>query len=338
MAGAGTMVYLYAEPFGFGPAAIAAAIRMPGWTTLTAGHTHDLLGDAPCVRLDAPDARDAGRYRSAAGVDVDALLRCAERLVVVCDGAFALRGLRAGCPTTLVDPLFWFWPSIPDHYADLDLVVPRWYGVEERVAASGLSVRLVDALGEPADGTHDPTEAPLTPPSRPVASVGPRVMNLGGIANPHWSFDQSLAYARLMRDAFEPDVLLTSTAIACALGGMTLSREEVARIERGAGELIVTPGIGNVTGAASTRVPTVLCPPANDSQARQALDLAGDGWDNVCHWPDHERIDLHDQSSAMHALAERVADGAFERASARRMDGFTRFGHGGIEQIRRLLA
>jgi len=114
------------------------------------------------------------------------------------------------------------------------------------------------------------------------------LLNLGGLNNPFWSAEGTLAYARFIVEAFTAvaqnvEVVIAANKCIAAnariadelaeFGVKNLSRAEMQEVLKGAKFALMTPGLGNVYDAARFDIPTIWLPPANDSQGQQLFML-----------------------------------------------------------------
>lgn len=275
-------ILLNAEPFGFGPTA-AIADCFPflrehfgkvgyvgvGFTLdLQRPLPYDLLHDITDVSEDSLDAALADIFSQ---YDV---------FLTALDFGMAAKAKAAGLTVVIYDPLTWYWKTIPPVVKDADLYIAQdFFGVRERLDEeahlfNAERVRVVPPIiGDVAhaSGVRDTV-----------------LLNLGGLNNPFWSPEGTLAYARLIVEAFASvaehvEVVITANKCIAAnariaqelaeFGVKNLSRAEMQEVLKGAKFALMTPGLGNVYDAARFDIPTIWLPPANDSQGQQLFML-----------------------------------------------------------------
>ncbi len=273
---------LNAEPFGFGPTA-AIADCFPylrkhfgkvgyvgvGFTLdlqrpLPYDALHDISG-VPAQSQDAALAEIFSQY------DV---------FLTALDFGMAEKARAAGLKVVIYDPLTWYWKAIPPVVKAADIYIAQdFFGVRERLAAephhfNAANVRVVPPII--GDVGHCAGERDTV------------LLNLGGLNNPFWSAEGTLAYARLIVEAFTKvasnvEVVITANKCIAAnqriaeelaeFGVKNLSRSEMQEVLKGAKFALMTPGLGNIYDAARFDIPTIWLPPANDSQGQQLFML-----------------------------------------------------------------
>lgn len=274
---------LNAEPFGFGPTA-AIADCFPflrehfskvgyvgvGFTLdLQRPLPYDALHDVTGVTAELQDAVLADIF---AQYDV---------FLTALDFGMAEKARAAGLKVVIYDPLTWYWKTIPPVVKAADLYIAQdFFGVRERLA-------------EAPEDFGDSARIRVVPPI--IGDVGHAagerdtvLLNLGGLNNPFWSAEGTLAYARLIVEAFAKvasnvDVVITANKCIAAnariaeelaeFGVKNLSRSQMQEVLKGAKFALMTPGLGNVYDAARFDIPTIWLPPANDSQGQQLFML-----------------------------------------------------------------
>ncbi len=275
-------ILLNAEPFGFGPTA-AIADCFPflrehfgkvgyvgvGFTLdLQRPLPYDCLHDVTGVSQELLDAELAGIF-----LQYDVFL-------TALDFGMAAKAKAAGLTVVIYDPLTWYWKTIPPTVKDVDLYIAQdFFGVRERLDQeahlfNAERVRVVPPII--GDVAHAPGERNTV------------LLNLGGLNNPFWSAEGTLAYARLIVEAFASvaenvEVVITANKCIAAnariaqelaeFGVKNLSRSEMQEVLKGAKFALMTPGLGNVYDAARFDIPTIWLPPANDSQGQQLFML-----------------------------------------------------------------
>jgi hypothetical protein len=304
---------LNAEPFGFGPTA-AIADCFPflrgqfgkvgyvgvGFTLdlqrpLPYDSLHDVTG-VPQEMLDAVLADIFSQY------DV---------FLTALDFGMAEKARAAGLKVVIYDPLTWYWKSIPPVVKDADFYIAQdFFGVRERIASDSASF-------------GDAANIRVVPPIiGDVANSGSEretvLLNLGGLNNPFWSAEGTLAYARFIVEAFASvaknvEVVITANKCIAAnahiaeqlaeFGVRNLSRSQMQEVLKGAKFALMTPGLGNVYDAARFDIPTIWLPPANDSQGQQLLMLTEsgmvDGFVDWHHLLERKPIDYYAEQTAV---------------------------------------
>ncbi len=273
---------LNAEPFGFGPTA-AIADCFPhlrehfgkvgyvgvGFTLdLQRPLPYDSLHDVTGVPAELSDAVLADIFSQ---YDI---------FLTALDFCMAEKARAAGLTVVIYDPLTWYWKTIPQVVKDADLYIAQdFFGVRERLQQeshlfNAERVRVVPPIiGDVAhaSGVRDTV-----------------LLNLGGLNNPFWSAEGTLAYARFIVEAFTAvaqnvEVVIAANKCIAAnariadelaeFGVKNLSRAEMQEVLKGAKFALMTPGLGNVYDAARFDIPTIWLPPANDSQGQQLFML-----------------------------------------------------------------
>lgn len=363
---------LNAEPFGFGPTAAIADcfpfLREHFGTVgyVGVGFTLDLQRPLPYDALHditsvPPEAVDAKLAEIFAQYDI---------FLTALDFGMAEKARAAGLQICIYDPLTWYWKTIPPVVKSADLYIAQdFYGVRERFDAephlfNAANVRVVPPIiGDiaHAEGKRDTV-----------------LLNLGGLNNPFWSAEGTLAYARFIVEAFSAvaqnvEVVITANKCIAAnariaaelseFGVKNLSRTQMQEVLKGAKFALMTPGLGNIYDAARFDIPTIWLPPANDSQGQQLVMLAENGMvDRFIDWHhllSGETIDYGAEqtevlqkvsaavtkacasSSAKRKLTDRLAVQmqAMSRAkSSRTAKLVDKFGAGGAREVARLVA
>jgi hypothetical protein len=315
---------LNAEPFGFGPTAAIADFfphlrQMFGRVGyIGTGHTLDLQTKLPYDTIhgvtgtsDALIAQGLRELRDRYDVMLTAL-----------DFGMAEKALNAGFRVVIYDPLTWYWREIPPIVNDPRClyVAQDFFGVRERCIAAGIRAPQV--------------VAPIVDAIQPVPHAERQhvLLNLGGLANPHWSAADTLAYARLMVDSFvsctggQDIVIAANAALAkefASVGARNYSREEMQEVLRKARYAFMTPGLGNIYDAARFGTPTIWLPPANDSQGQQRDLLRAHGrLDGAIDWQDFldgAEIDYRgDQQLVLRGISAAVVKASRDKASQSR--------------------
>lgn len=287
---------LNAEPFGFGPTA-AIADCFP--------YLREHFGEVGYVgvgfTLDLQRPLPYSKLHDVTGVQaelLDAVLADIfsqyDVFLTALDFGMAEKARAAGLTVVVYDPLTWYWKTIPPVVKDVDLYIAQdFFGVRERIEAEP------HAFGtEPNTSNADvrkpkPGHVQVVPPiiGDIAHAQGERntvLLNLGGLNNPFWSVEGTLAYARFIVEAFSAvaeDVEVVITANKCIaanariaqelaeFGVQNLSRTQMQEVLKGAKFALMTPGLGNVYDAARFDIPTIWLPPANDSQGQQLMML-----------------------------------------------------------------
>jgi hypothetical protein len=266
-------VYLMPVSFGFGPAALAAAVARQ----LREAHPElsvAAIGDGIAIDF----LRGTGLFGDAIleaepGTVSDAITASGPSVAVFCADfdRFVASQERTDLARVVVDPLYWMWdsdpidPALADRY--LALAFP---GVAERVAqrGTGSHVRLIPQVVD----LHTPA---------PLPDRAGTVLNLGGAYAP---IGDNHRYLRtlidVVRDAIDdPDELLvTCSAVAAArIGSGNLPGVRIAEmpfdrmmLELGSrARLLTLPGQSIMWEALRMGIPTVVLPGANYSHHQQ---------------------------------------------------------------------
>jgi hypothetical protein len=357
---------LNAEPFGFGPtAAIAdcfpqlrAAFSTVGF--VGAGHTLDLQRSLPYDAVHDISGLSGAQEHSAlenifAGYDV---------MLTALDFTMAEKALACGLQVNVYDPLTWYWKSIPAVLSrGVRYLAQDFFGVRERL------------VRESACFSSPHVVAPIIAPvGSPCTERNKILLNLGGLNNPFWTAQDTLAYARLIVESFcrgvnpgtELIVIASNAAIARALaefGACNYTRTEMQEILGQAKYALMTPGLGNIYDAARFGTPTIWLPPANDSQGQQLQLLAANGlvdgsvdWHQIC---GGATIDYSgDQSGILCSIAQQVTQASADKGAQRSLGEqlaaqrraivpdapglcaglITRFGSGGADQVAQIVS
>lgn len=275
-----------AEPFGFGPtAAIADCFPFLREHFGTLGYVgvgftldlqrplpYDSMHDITSVTADELDAELAGIFGQY------------DLFLTALDFDMAEKARAFGLTVCIYDPLTWYWKVIPPVVKAAHLYIAQdFYGVQERFDA------------EPH--LFDAERVRVVPPiigdiAHAECARETVLLNLGGLNNPYWSVEGTLAYARLIVEAFtkvvsDVDIVITGNKCIAAnariaselaeFGVKNLSRTQMQEVLKGAKYALMTPGLGNVYDAARFDIPTIWLPPANDSQGQQLLKLVENG-------------------------------------------------------------
>ncbi len=312
---------LNAEPFGFGPtAAIADCFPFLREHFAKVGY----VGVGFTLDLQRPLPYDS--LHDVTGVSqelLDAVLADIfsqyDVFLTALDFGMAEKAKAAGLTVIIYDPLTWYWKAIPPVVKDADLYIAQdFFGVRERLEQeahlfNAERVRVVPPIiggVAHASGVRDTV-----------------LLNLGGLNNPFWSAEGTLAYARLIVEAFASvsgnvEVIITANKCIAAnaliaqelaeFGVKNLSRAEMQEVLKGAKFALMTPGLGNVYDAARFDIPTIWLPPANDSQGQQLFMLleAGmvDGHVDWHHLLPGKAIDYSaEQTGVLKKISEAVA-------------------------------
>ncbi len=268
---------LNAEPFGFGPAAaiasLAPLLQKNGLHISYIGEKHTLdlqryiayevIYDTTLV---TPHEKSRLMNELAGKYDL---------FVTAMDFDMAEMAQEVGMKTIIYDALTWYWPEIHPAVKNAELyIAQQFFGVKERLTDEA-DVFPAYRLVPPIVSTCDSAEKLHI------------LLNMGGLQNPDWDFDDTITYAKLMLNTVaaavpetETLVVTTSSRVAEALNDprvVTLPRQRMINALEEASVAIMTPGLGNIYDAATFDVPTLWLPPANDSQGQQSKLLAENG-------------------------------------------------------------
>jgi hypothetical protein len=281
-------ILLNAEPFGFGPSAAIASIAplliKKGVQVSYIGekHTLDLQKSLPYRRIyDISNLDHQSRKKL--------LVQLSSKysyLFTAMDFHMAALANQAGLKTIIYDALTWYWPTIYPATTDASLYIAQnFFGVTERIASS------------PSKFPHSVLVGPIVNTQSTNAHKEHVLLNLGGLQNPFWEFEDTIGYAKAMLEAVkqavpqdENLVVATSAKVAAALNDpmvKTYDREDMITLLQRTKYAIMTPGLGNIYDAAAFSIPTVWLPPANDSQGQQTQLLVEHGCcDAYLDWSD----------------------------------------------------
>jgi hypothetical protein len=277
-------VLLNAEPFGFGPAAaiamIADGLKSHGIEVSYVGEKHTLdlqqqVGYKTIQDISVMTEQAKLEFLKTAQSEYDLFVTAMD---------FKMAGLaqKAGFKTVIYDALAWYWPSIDPAIEKADLYIAQnFFGVRERAQKIHNAVVVPPIVAVPG-GNRKRTEV---------------VINLGGLQNPFWDFDDAVLYACTFIDAIKRSlpadvkpIITTSTAVADVLGesiARAYHHTEMAELLAVTKYAFMTPGLGNIYDAAAYNIPTLWLPAANDTQGRQAELLTQNGYaDARLEWAD----------------------------------------------------
>lgn len=254
-------VLVNAEAFGFGPTA-AIADFFPHLRRQF--HHLAYIGTGHTLDLQRPFAYDA--IYDLAHHSFEDIASRYDLFLTALDFAMADRAQALGLPTVIYDPLTWYWPTIPDIASKKILYIAQaFHGVNERLAQSKFA--------------HTLMVPPIIPSSVDEKKRTRILVNLGGVQNPLWSLETTIAYAEHMVKTIKQIVpseeslqIITSAKIAQNLRDphvTTYSREEVLNLLPEIKFAFMTPGLANIYDSAAYNIPTLFLPPANDSQGQQ---------------------------------------------------------------------
>ncbi|MBS1993005.1 MAG: hypothetical protein JSS83_20950 [Cyanobacteria bacterium SZAS LIN-3] len=269
---------LNAEAFGFGPTA-AIADCFPHLRKLFG--TIGYVGKGHTLDLQKPLSYDAIHDLAVVGdgVELDRLFAGYDVFLTALDFDMAERARRAGLWVAVYDPLTWYWKEISPAVRACHLYLAQdFFGVRERMVGEA------ESFGEAVVVPPIVSQTPSAPEDLPREHV---LLNLGGLNNPYWTAEDTLAYARLVVSSVVqsgavklPLVIAANSVIAAALpeyGVRNFSREQMQGVLASASYALMTPGLGNIYDAARHNVPTIWLPPANDSQGQQLKLLEANG-------------------------------------------------------------
>jgi len=344
---------LNAEPFGFGPTAAVATVfpEISPYVIeigyIGEGHTLDLQKTLGYDRvIDCTGYREAEIMRKMKDYDI---------FFTALDFRMAGLARAAGLRVIIYDPLTWYWRETPPIIASVDLYIAQdFFGVRERIGDHP------DCFGRAV------IVSPIVIPQKRTTTGNEVLLNLGGLLNPFWSFEDTVTYARkmirLVRESLsrhETLTIATGHSVRAALHDPTVgtySVHEIRALMSRSSYAIMTPGLGNIYDAAGFDLPTLWLPPANDSQGQQLQRLEGSGMtDEYLDWPTlsqgMKKIDytatqtfvleqiagmvrhLDDQDEELRCSVQKAIDGVRSREHSRTRELITRFGAGGSTDI-----
>jgi hypothetical protein len=287
----GSRILFEAEPFGYGPAAMAAAVArelkpyLGEMNFLGIRHTSDLqrgVGYDRVWHFDQLPPRDEAR----------AIIARHTAVVTTMDWWCAEIAVEEGIPVIFLDALLWFWRSIPPMAHEFAMHIAQdFYGVR-RAAEEHRSLLSERTVIVP----------PFTSPRERKYPSDWNLLNLGGLQNPSFSDSIVDQYASALAEALGGDStpwrLLGNRRLAAAFpewGLLSVTPEGAVNLLAESRAALMTGGLGNIFDAASLgSVPVLWLPPMNDSQGQQlelleahgALDARID-WSDI----DGSRID-----------------------------------------------
>lgn len=277
-------IWVHAEPFGFGPSSmlltLAPLLRKlassigPQTTTeyIGQGHTLDINTSPPWDNVhDCDISTDQGKRA------LGDLFHLQQPLLIVTisDAAFVELLSQLGARRLIViDPLMWFWPSVPQAWANASrLIAVDYIGVRARVSKA----KMQNAVVVP----------PLVPSIGRSISKGPRkgtLVNLGGLQNPFISVDENVAFASLVLSVVDraikarnrPDDLplhfLTSRGVCAGMESdvaTSTSPEKARALLSRCKTAFLTSGLSNIYDAADCGGRVVFLPAISQSQGEQ---------------------------------------------------------------------
>ena len=307
---------LSAESFGFGPSAAIASF----FPLLRSHFRHiSFIGQGHALDLQHSLSYDRIYDIPTSSIAAHAIYGSHDILLTSLDFYSARHFRSLGKPTVIYDPLFWYWPQLSTLVEDPGVLylAQNFFGVAERLACL------------PKTGAATMIVPPTVPCSQ--ARIDPSIIlvSLGGLENPFWPIDSSVAYARLMLRAvlrsLPPNasfVVATSRSIADQLqefGAAHFTREAMLSLLSKTKYAVATPGLGNIYDLAAFDIPSLLLPPANDSQGLQLAELRRhQAFDASIDWSDlHSSLSVNyssSQTKVMTAIATSIAQIANTRA------------------------
>ncbi|MBY0358493.1 MAG: hypothetical protein K2W82_10875 [Candidatus Obscuribacterales bacterium] len=318
---------LNAEAFGFGPAAAIADFfpylreRFDLIGYAGCGHTLDLQRKLPYDALHdltgcADEALDGKLKEIFAGYDL---------MLTALDFALATKAKAFNLPVCIYDPLTWYWSQIDPIVARCDLYIAQdFFGVKERIA------------NDPEKFPTAQVVSPIVPDFMPWRGKREHVLlNLGGLTNPYWKQEDTLAYARLVVSSFCKSIYARNESVVIAanaflakelreFGVRNYTREQMQNLLHKAKYAFMTPGLGNIYDAARYCTPTIWLPPTNDSQGQQlnVLSLRNRS-DGALNWQDFlpgSQVDYcAEQQTVLRKIADNVGAAAADPKCATRL-------------------
>ncbi|KAM0255023.1 hypothetical protein ACHAQJ_006171 [Trichoderma viride] len=296
-------IWVHAEPFGYGPSALALTI-LPGLRKLVAvsgvptsleyigqGHTTELNTFPPWDKIHECDTSNVGGKEALK--DLIRLHRPSLVISIVDEPFAQLISQLESTKLIIIDQLLWSWPSIPSSWKTAaKLIAVDYVGVQERIYKEHLHNAVV--------------VPPLLPFTDKTSVTGPRkgtLINLGGLQNPFTPLSENIAYARIMLhiiktaveirnhpDDFPVQCLVSQDVCAGIKSDWALSttpahaRALLARSKTA----FLTSGRTNIYDAADCGGRVVFLPPTNKTQGLQPRLLEDELGCSIT------RIDWHD--------------------------------------------
>lgn len=266
-------VYLVPVTFGFGPAALAAAVARQ----IRARHPETkVTGVADGIALDflrGSRIFNGALEDSLPGELPDSIGHSDQAVAVFFDDFDRLRQAQTrNLRTVVVDPLYWMWDRDPADPATVDLYLAVAFpGVAERIRERGADAQAIRVVPQIVDQA--------VPPVRGRSGM---VLNLGGAVAPmginHAYLRALIEVVASVLSAGQSLLVTCSAAAAQAIGragpicGATItelpSAQMLATLGRCA-RLLTLPGQSIMWEALQMQTPTVVLPGANYSQHRQ---------------------------------------------------------------------
>lgn len=259
---------LNAESFGFGPTSAIAEffpfLREKFEYIAFIGDKHSLDLQK---RLAYDAIYDLGDLKIQAALPT--IMAAHQLFFTALDFSMAKLAVKLGLATAIYDPLTWFFPTISEVMSSDEVlyIAQDFFGVKERLQHEADKFK------------RSVIVPPIVPKHVPERKGSLILVNLGGIGNPLWSFEENVAYAKIMITMFRSIIpnnetlfFVTSEKIAQNLNDPqvnTYERKFITHLMPHVKFMIATSGLSNIYDSAVYNIPTLFLPPANDSQALQ---------------------------------------------------------------------
>jgi len=190
-----------AEAFGFGPTAAIADFfphlrdHFEWMGYVGSGHSLDLQRGYPW---------DAFHDLTGRGEEFEEVAKGYDLFFTALNFDKAERTLNLSIPTLVYDPLAWYWELLPAvvKHPDLRYLVQGFHGVEERLRIEEVNGAVI--------------VPPLIDRREREASARLLLLNMGGLQNPYWPPEVSIAYARAVGGAFREIAVPTLSFLGVA--------------------------------------------------------------------------------------------------------------------------
>ncbi|KAK2589913.1 hypothetical protein QQS21_012404 [Conoideocrella luteorostrata] len=301
-------IWVHSEAFGYGPSAIAFTI-LPKLRYLRAssgaGLSLEYIGHGHTLELNTSPPWDNVHVCNISDTNGKKLLRHLidvhrpSIIISVVDEPFAAYvSTLKSVKLIVMDPILWYWPSIPDAWrAATKLIALDYVGVRKRVHEDHLQNAVV--------------VPPLVPTRSGSAFIGPKkgtLVNLGGLQNPFVSFADNVAYARLVVSAIKTAIatrsrpedhplqclvtqeLSTNLDMECVT---STTPDHVRTLLAQCETAFLTSGLANMCDAADCGGRVIFLPPTNQTQGMQPKLLEEELGCSIA------RIDWHEANVTM---------------------------------------
>lgn len=265
-------ILINAEPFGFGPSAIAAQI----FDILSQDNVLDLQYIGEGLTLDIHEKlgyRKIWDLKQLSEKKISALLKETDLVITAMDQGFAKMASQLGTKVVFVDALSWFWKN-PLDYSTFD------YYICQKFLIDGPLPKNDKKVGAKSYQTY-PIFKKLDVAYESTPEKDSILINFGGAENPLLPIEALAHYAQKLVYAIEKTHPAEVIHIACSknlaqylkpYSARSYSYDEMQSLYAHAKLVYATPGLGNILEVAKHKSPCIFLPPANDSQGLQ-LDI-----------------------------------------------------------------